>query len=68
MRIDSPPTCASGMHASQRSSGCQPRFAAEARADATSAARVSTAARGVPVVPDVWMIAAASACGTLPAW
>ena len=67
VRIDSPPTRASGMHASQRSSGCQPRLAADARADAISAARVSTAARGVPVVPDVWMIAAASACGTLPA-
>ena len=35
------------MHASQRSSSCQPRLAALAAADATSAARVSTAPRGV---------------------
>ena len=37
VRIDSPPTCASGMHAIQRSSSRQPRFTALAAADATSA-------------------------------
>ena len=64
VRIDRPPTRATGMHASQQSSSCQPRLAALAAAEASSADRVSTAPRAAPVVPDVWMITAASACGT----
>ena len=58
---------ATGMQSNQRSSASHPRFAALDCAEAVSAERVSTAPRAAPVVPDVWMIAAASACGTRPA-
>ena len=53
VRIDSPPTRAIGMHSSQQSSSCQPRLAALASAEASSAplrqhgaARLAGRARG----------------------